>query len=87
MIKGVALGITLKNAHRQVLIDEENTGKKPSEGLTVYHLMDNENNADLGVITFSRRKDNWDYKGPLSDNDLYQIARFIQNYNDEDWNF
>ncbi|HVV54200.1 MAG TPA: hypothetical protein VHC47_02680 [Mucilaginibacter sp.] len=87
MIKRVALGVTLKNTHRQVLIDQLTAGKKGMNESIAYNLSDYENGRELGTIIFDQKKDNWDYKGPLSSHDLYQIARFIQNYNDDDWNF
>lgn len=87
MIKGVALGVVLKNTHRQVLIDQQAIMGRRSDGSDVYELSDCDNNQHLGTIIFNKKKDNWDYKGPLPHEDLYQIARFIQNYSEDDWNF
>ena len=85
MIKGVALGVILRNTHRQVLIDQQSALGKRADN--VYELSDYDNNQHLGTIIFNKKKDNWDYKGPLPHGDLYQIARFIQNYSEDDWNF
>jgi len=74
---GSSFEVTVQAEH----IDEKGYGIEKSTVFTLYVNLD----VRIGYLMFSKEKKYWKFNGEMPESELKQVAEFLQNYKESDW--
>ena len=74
---GSTYEVTVQAEH----IDEKAYGIEHSTVFTLYVNVD----VRVGYLMFSKEKKYWKFDGQMPENELNQVAEFLQNFKEGDW--